>query len=272
MEDAPRKPSPHDTATRSPRWGLREALLAWVAATFVGVVSFLAVLTIGGYSPRVPERPGGYIGRAFAQTATGDPLVDDAVPVLWQMLTLVPGWIVLLGVAWFVAGVLGHDRRGWHIGRTPSDIPLGIAAGLFLQVPVMVMVSIIMQGILGDFSPSGRALTLIDAAATSPVSIIAVVVAVAIGAPIVEELFYRGIVQGALVERLGWPGVVIASAIFGAVHLNMIEFFPLTVAGLAFGLLAYGTGRLLPAIVAHMAFNGFTLAVLFGAALSSSGS
>lgn len=247
---------------------MREALFAWLASTLIGTFAFLAVLSIGGFSPQVPGRPGGYIGRTVGQVANGDELANDAIPVVWQMATLIPGWVALLGVSWFVAGVLGHDRRGWDIGRTLSDIPMGIASGLFLQVPVMIMIGIIMQAILGDFTPSGRALTLIDAAAESPVSIIAVVLAVAVGAPIVEELFYRGIVQGALVERFGWVGVLIASAIFGAVHLSVIEFFPLTVAGLAFGLLAYGTGRLLPAIVAHMTFNAFTLAVLFGSALA----
>lgn len=259
-----------DTSQLPPRWGLREALIAWLASAFIGTFAFVAILSAGGYSAQAPERPGGYVGRAVAQRANGEELADDAIPVVWQMASLIPGWIALLGVAWFVAGVLGRDRRGWHIGRKLSDVPLGLAAGLFLQVPVMVLVSILMQNILGDFTPSGRALTLIDGVRDSPVAIIALVLAVAVGAPIVEELFYRGIVQSALTERIGWPGVLIASVIFGAVHLSVIEFFPLAVAGLGFGLLAYGTGRLLPAIVAHMAFNGYVLVLLLASAASSS--
>ena len=245
-----------------PRWGLGEALIAWISSVILSSFFFVGLLEIGDYTARAPERPGGYIGRTFGQLTSGQELRDDALPLVWQMFTLVPGWIVLLGVAWFVAGIVGHERRGWNVGREPKDVAIGIGAGLFLQVPIMVIVGILMNLILGDFAPSGRALTLIDSI-NSPIALIALFLAVAVGAPVVEEFFYRGIVQGALVERLGGiPGVLIASIIFGAVHLNVIEFVPLTIAGLGFGLLAWKTGRLLPAIVAHMTFNTFTLIVL----------
>lgn len=256
------------TSTLAPRWGVREAVIAWIASVFVSIFFVQGVLSIGNFTARTPVRPGGYIGRAVAQRANGDEIVNNSLPLIWQMISLVPGWIVLLGVAWYVAGVLGLDRRGWHIGKTLSDIPLGFASGIFIQIPVLVMVGILMSALLEDFTPSGRAQTLVDGASASPIAAVALVLGVAVGAPIVEELFYRGIVQGALVERFGWVGVFMASIIFGAVHLSVIEFFPLTVVGLGFGLLAYGTGRLLPAIIAHMTFNAYTLVFLFA---SSSG-
>ena len=92
---------------------------------------------------------------------------------------------------------------------------------------------------------------------------ILLVLCVAVGAPVVEELFYRGLVQPALI-RLTNPtiGIGLASLIFGAVHFSVVELIPLSVVGLVLGLLAHQTGRLLPAIIAHMAFNSFTLAIL----------
>ena len=87
--------------------------------------------------------------------------------------------------------------------------------------------------------------------------------AVAIGAPIVEELFYRGIVQPALIRLTNVPiGIGLASVLFGAVHFSLVELIPLSVVGLVFGLLAHKTGRVAPAILAHMAFNSFTLVLL----------
>ncbi len=245
------------------RWGTGEAVLAWISSVFVSTAAYIALLSIGGYSPFTPQRPGGHIGRIVGQIANGEAPNDDSVPLIWNMLLLVPGWIILLGVSWVAAGAFGHSRPGWSLTGTKSDVLVGIASGLFLQVPIMIVVGILMQLILGEFAPSGRALALVDSI-DSPLAVIALFLAVAVGAPIVEELFYRGVLQGALVERMGPVlGIGLTSVIFGAVHLSAIEFAPLAVAGLGFGVLAWKRDRLLPAIVAHMAFNTFTLVLLF---------
>lgn len=261
--DPPSPAAGSDAPITQGRWGIGEAILAWVTSVFLSTVLYIGLLAAGGYSAFTPERPGGYLGRTVAQISNGEVPTNDAVPLIWQMLILFPGWVILLGVAWLAAGAFGHARPGWSLKGTSSDVVVGIASGLFLQIPIMVVVGIIMQLILGEFAPSGRALALVDSI-DSPIAVILLFLAVAVGAPIVEELFYRGIVQGALVERLGPVfGIGIASIIFGAVHLSTIEFAPLAVAGLGFGLLAWKRGRLLPAIVAHMAFNTFTLVLLF---------
>ncbi len=254
--------APADTLRSGPRWGLAEAVPAWIASVFVSLLAYSVLLSVGGYSASSPERPGGYLGRTIAQLASGDEPRNDAVPIVWRMATLVPGWIALLGVAWLLAGVAGKARVGWDLRGKASDIALGVGAGIFIQVPVLTIVGILMTLILGDFAPSGRAQELVDSL-NSPFALIALVLGVAVGAPLVEELFYRGIVQGWLVEKIGdWPGLIVASIIFGAVHIRLIEIAPLAVAGFGFGVLVLITGRLLPAIIAHMTFNTFTLIVL----------
>ncbi len=243
-------------------WGLAEATLAWLCAMFVGALFFTLILQQGDFAAPV-QRPGGFFGRATGQVATGQPLEDTAFPVAWQLLLLFPGWIVLLGVSWLFAGALGRDRPGWSMKGPLADIPIGIGAGIALQVPILVIVVMVMNVIFGEFEPSGRALALVDAASASPLLTILLIVCVAVGAPVVEELFYRGLVQPALI-RLTNPtiGIGLASVIFGAVHFSVVELIPLSVVGLVLGILAHRTGRLLPAIVAHMTFNSFTLAIL----------
>lgn len=261
--------SPKDDAPKTPRWGLAEAAPAWIASAFFSVLIYGGLLAAGDFSSFSPQRPGGHLGRAVGQFTSGEPLRNDAVPIIWRMASLVPGWIVMLGVAWFLASITGKDKRGWDLRGKASDIPLGIGAGMFIQVPILTIVGILMTLVLGDFTQSGRAQELVDSL-NSPFAYAALIIGVAVGAPLVEELFYRGIIQGALVEKLGdIPGLVLASIIFGAVHFSWIEFIPLAVAGLGFGLLALKTGRLLPAIIAHMAFNAFTLVFLFATTSSS---
>jgi membrane protease YdiL (CAAX protease family) len=113
------------------------------------------------------------------------------------------------------------------------------------------------QGIFGDEAPGVAGW-------------IALVVVVCIGAPFIEELFFRGLVQTRLVGRLGAvPGIAITSALFGAAHLigwvgpiTIVFAVAITGAGLVFGLLRHLTGRLGPSIVAHCVLNAQALLVL----------
>ncbi len=257
-----------DPVSRAQSWGIAEALLAWPAAVMVGTIGYLLVLQVGGYSSSIPERPGGHFGRAVAQLAAGEELRDDSVPLVWQMLLLVPGWIMLLGICWLFAGALGHTRDGWSLRGKASDIPAGVFAGAVLQLPILMIVLVIVQAIFGEIEQSGRALALVDMADTWP-KVALLVLFVGVGAPIVEELFYRGVVQRWLVETAGPAiGITIASVIFGAVHLSLIEFAPLATVGAVLGYLYWRTGRLLPAIIAHTTFNMITLVNLLVASRS----
>lgn len=94
-------------------------------------------------------------------------------------------------------------------------------------------------------------------------SLVALVIGVAVLAPIGEELFFRGYLLRVLGARHGWiAGVGVTSFLFALLHLNPVTFVPLLVLGAVFGLLRVWTGSLLPAIVAHMVQNGVTTGVL----------
>lgn len=214
-----------------------------------------------GFALSRPQLPGGFLGRAVAQNRSGE-FVDDSLPLAWQMLMQVPSWVVMLGVTWAVAGVLGRARSGWSFKGKPMDLVRGLGVGFILQIPIVVIVVSIMTLIFGEITPTGRPQGLVDSI-EGPVDLLALIGIVAIGAPIVEELFYRGVLQRSLVERFGPAiGISVASLIFGAVHFAWVDFPPLTVVGAGFGILAHRYGRLLPAIVAHMTFNSVALAVL----------
>lgn len=84
-------------------------------------------------------------------------------------------------------------------------------------------------------------------------------------APIVEEVFFRGLIQRTLELRLGtgW-GIGIASALFAAVHL-LPWVFPLHLfLGLVFGFAVYAARSIWAGVVLHAANNA---AALLGMAL-----
>ena len=234
-----------------------EAAVGWFTAQFVGFAAFGVVAALGFDLIR-PQRPGGFLGRAVGQNRTGE-FTDDVLPLFLQMLLQVPGWIVMLGLAWVLAGFAGKARPGWSLKGEIGDIGKGVVVGFLLQIPIVIIVVNLIILVFGEITPTGRPLSLVDSI-EGPLDVIALFAVVTIGAPVVEELFYRGIIQRSLVERFGpWIGIGITSVIFGAVHFAWVDLLPLTVVGAGFGILAHRAGRLMPAIIAHITFNTVAL-------------
>ena len=76
-------------------------------------------------------------------------------------------------------------------------------------------------------------------------------------APILEELLFRGAIQGYLqkVCKKPWSAIIISSLIFGVVHMNPAQIPFAFLLGMMFGWLYYRTGSLLPGIVGHALNN-----------------
>ncbi len=76
-----------------------------------------------------------------------------------------------------------------------------------------------------------------------------------------EEMFFRGLIQQAIVEHASpWLGVAIASLVFGLLHALSLTYAALAAAiGAYFGILTLATGNLIAAIVAHAAYDFFAL-------------
>lgn len=75
-------------------------------------------------------------------------------------------------------------------------------------------------------------------------------------APVVEESLFRGLLYP-LLRDLGWPRLALVSTalLFGAIHLNLAAFVPLSLFGATLAWLYSRTGNLLAPITAHAMFN-----------------
>ena len=83
------------------------------------------------------------------------------------------------------------------------------------------------------------------------------IISIAIMAPLVEELLFRGAIQGYMLRKGMKPlhAILCASAIFGIVHMNPIQIPFAFAIGLIFGWLYYRTGSVVPGIVGHFINN-----------------
>jgi membrane protease YdiL (CAAX protease family) len=96
----------------------------------------------------------------------------------------------------------------------------------------------------------------LTSSATDTLGVVLLVAIVAVAAPLFEELFYRGLWLRAVERRwgTGWA-VVTSSLVFGLIHLQVYDLPALISFGLVAAVLTVRSGRLGPAIWAHVAFN-----------------
>ncbi len=98
-------------------------------------------------------------------------------------------------------------------------------------------------------------------AAHAPVwGIVALAGAVVVLAPLAEEALFRGLLFGGMAGRWGfWPAALLSAAIFGAAHLNLSLWLPLSVAGLLLALVYSRTRSLWASTAAHATLNGVSV-------------
>jgi membrane protease YdiL (CAAX protease family) len=212
-----------------PRWGLGDAVVAYLMA-FVGSLLLVAVVK--------------------------DP---DHLTMEESVLLNLPLWIFTIGFPIWATRTKGDGPvRDLRLSAKWWDLPLGVAAGLAAQLVLPVLYRLfVSERTLDRLDDPARQLA--DSAGSNFAKVLFVVTTVLV-APFAEELFYRGLIMRALERRTGiWAALAITTAVFALLHFQGLQLLGLVVAGGVFGLLAVVTGRLGPAIAAHMAFNGLAV-------------
>jgi hypothetical protein len=223
------------SATRPIRWGLGDAA--------VGLVPF----ALGGLA---------LLG--------GDDGGDTDPSVASLAFTSLFIWLFLVGVPVVATARKGNGvvaDLGLGFGRRPE---LGaFVLGVLIQAVVVwvLYLPIFWFTDVDADDVSNEARELVDSASGPGIAVLVLVVC--IGAPIAEELFFRGLLLRSVERRFGVPVAVVAStAVFALGHLQGIQLPALLLFGAVAGLLTVRAGRLGPAIACHMGFNAWTLVQL----------
>jgi membrane protease YdiL (CAAX protease family) len=114
---------------------------------------------------------------------------------------------------------------------------------------------------LGHPVPMQPQLATVSGLAVGDLRFWAFALAIAIGAPLAEELIFRGYLLGAL--QLVLPRCLanlLTACAFGAMH-GLDYMLPMAVLGLVFGWLRQRHESMGPSILAHMVHNGLVLTV-----------
>jgi membrane protease YdiL (CAAX protease family) len=90
-------------------------------------------------------------------------------------------------------------------------------------------------------------------------------IAIVLVGPLVEELFFRGLLTAGFRRRCGPIGTaLITAALFALAHLLPRGLPPLFLLGLALALVYERVGSTMPGMVTHCLYNGIALAAAFG--------
>jgi uncharacterized protein len=227
---------PPEPLPEGPRWGLGDAVAGFAAGLLLSIVAVTVWVTVSG-SERTT------LG-LFAAGIAGN----------WLGL----GGAVLRASRRKGTGSLTED---FGLRIQARDIGPGLAAGVLSQLVLIPLLYIPVHLFVPDVDVAEKAKEVTDLAQGGGIAVIAV--CIILGAPFVEELFFRGLLQRSVGRRLGPRWAIAVSAVtFGLAHFQPVQLLGLVAFGVVLGVLASRAGRLGPSLVAHMAFNATTVVVL----------
>jgi membrane protease YdiL (CAAX protease family) len=239
-------------------WPPLLALAAAIGAVILAAAVASALLGLFGVSVLAPQ------GRPSRIVPGSD--MHARAAALW-LLTL---QATIIAVVLLAAGLFGGRRSDALALAPPLPAPRLVIAALVLMIAVLLPYNIavllwardVLEQDLKTFvRPLGS-----DAAWMF-------VLAIAVGAPLSEELLFRGFLLGALWRtRLGFFGAALVTALTWTVlhagysGYGLVEVF---LAGLFFSWLLWRTGNLWVPIVCHAVYNTMVLLVLWLVVLPS---
>jgi uncharacterized protein len=144
----------------------------------------------------------------------------------------------------------------------PGLVALGLALGLALLLPVDSLRQLVERRFpTPEAELAERAMLL---SADTLVQKVLLVAAVVCAGPLVEELFFRGALFGAVRRGQAAAGAAIVTTIaFTLSHLDWRAWPSLLLVAAVLGYLRAASGSLLPCLALHVAFNGAGIAALF---------
>jgi membrane protease YdiL (CAAX protease family) len=220
-------------------------------------------------------------------------LAGSSNPLFQKDLYPVPGWSVLtfLGFGALIGGMaiwLLPDRSllpllsaffgTGLVAVLISVSPLGLADGAralglrpvgWRPVVLGVVGTTILSFAVSQIGVQPEGVRQVTDSVRDPAVLIPTLLVLAVLAPVVEELVFRGLLYGWVAGRWGpLPAFVVSSLAFAAAHAEPAHIVLVLPLGFWFGWLRWRTNSLWPTLITHMINNAF--AVLGAAYLAGS--
>ncbi len=181
----------------------------------------------------------------------GVPESDSWLIIVAQVIP----WLALAGFPIALTMLIGNGPRiDLGLRFKWSDIGWGLVYGA-LALFVAIIIGIITTQIAGEFSSAAGDVG--EELKSNPAVLIIFAILLGIGAPIVEEIAFRGLIFNSLAKFNMWPilTVFFSALVFAGFHFEPVRFALLFGIGIVLGLARWHTGSTTTSIVAHMCNN-----------------
>ena len=192
-----------------------------------------------------------YVGMGLIGVERGSP---------WRALAAQLGlWTGLLGACWVAVDDHGTGSlRDLGFRVRWVDLALGLGFGF-----AALMGAGMIAQTLKSFGVHPQRYSLMEPLRHGPLTVVIIAFIGVIGAPFVEEMFFRGLLMSGLVARWGAViGIISQAVLFGLVHLsradargNLGVFLLIAPLGAMLGILRFTFKRLGPGMFTHAIYN-----------------
>jgi membrane protease YdiL (CAAX protease family) len=179
------------------------------------------------------------------ELSEGETLFGVGLTLVLQQGTATAATLWALRTTWSqkVQG-LGLNRYDWMQLWRPALMTIVLYGGVILYTVIM--------DLLGFVEPGSN---VTDDFVQSPILIVGSFLMICVGAPLAEEIVFRGAIFGGLLHWGFWPAAVISGFLFSAVHGDWGSLIPFWIVGIGLAWLYWSRGSLWDAIICHAMFN-----------------
>ncbi|MCL5446436.1 MAG: CPBP family intramembrane metalloprotease [Actinobacteria bacterium] len=193
-------------------------------------------------------------------------LIGSTSPPAWMIVTELVGiWIGFAGAVTLASKAFGTGRIRNDMGLSfkPIDLAIGPATGLLSQVVLIPALYIPMRMVFHNLSSKLSAPAHELTGGFHGYDLVVVAALVVIVVPVIEELFFRGLLLSSLLALFAGNGkragpataIIIGGILFGLAHFEPLQLLGLASFGVVLCAIAYRVRRIGPTILAHATFN-----------------
>ena len=197
------------------------------------------------------------VSTAFSIAAALTVIVETGSLDLFQMLevlmayvtpiTLASNLFTLVFLLLFFPLRRKNPLREFQLRPVPSPAAGAVSLAPLLYAAVTLALSLLPAAWMEDYI---QASSTLDGTGLIPF------LAIALAAPLAEEVIFRGLIQSRLAHALpGWPAVVLSALLFALCHGQPVWMGYAFVLGMVLGIMAWRADSILPSILTHIVFN-----------------
>lgn len=153
--------------------------------------------------------------------------------------------------------LIAKNKSFWNV-FSGEKMPLGKSIGWgvigFFLVFLGQSIGAYIEFALGIEVGSENTKSIMEVTKVAPIMIIAIVFL----GPVLEELVFRRVIFGSIIQNYNfWIASIVSAVVFAAIHMDFTHILLYTICGMIFAFLYHKTKRLITPIIAHVLLNGF---------------